>query len=64
MRFAAPFALFSSRTAHEEGRVQAHVADWARVLDALRDDRLDVEVTAGAATLNAELDRAIVEDES
>ena len=59
MRFLAPFALFSSRTAHEEGRVRAHVADWERVLDALRQGRLDLEAAAASATLNAVLDRVI-----
>lgn len=56
MHFIAPFALFGARTAHDEGRVQAHVADWQKVLDALRDDRLDLEAAQKATTLNAALD--------
>jgi glutathione-regulated potassium-efflux system ancillary protein KefG len=36
MEYLAPFALFGARTAVDEGRVDAHVADWVRVLEALR----------------------------
>jgi len=59
MRFVAPFVLFASRTAVEEGRVRAHVDDWVRVLDALRHDRLDVEAASALPVLNAGLDRVI-----
>ncbi len=56
MRFLAPFALFGSRTALEEGRVGDHVADWRRVLTALRDGQLDLERASGLPKLNAEID--------
>jgi len=46
LRFLAPFALFGARTAVEEGRVAAHVEDWSRVLEALRDGRVDLEAYA------------------
>jgi len=55
MHFIAPFALFGSRTAVEEGRVREHVADWERVLDALRHGRIDVEAAATLPVLNADL---------
>jgi len=42
MTYLPPFALFGSRTAVEEGRIDRHVDDWRRLLEALRDDRLDI----------------------
>ncbi len=59
MRFVAPFALFASRTAVEEERLDEHVDDWVRLLDALRHDRLDVDAASELRTLNADLDRVI-----
>ena len=59
MVYLAPFALFGSRTAVDEGRVDRHVADWVRVLEALRDDRLDLELAKDQATLNDNLDAII-----
>ncbi|HYN79415.1 MAG TPA: NAD(P)H-dependent oxidoreductase [Lamprocystis sp. (in: g-proteobacteria)] len=56
MVFLPPFALFSARTAVEEGRLAGHVADWVRVLEALRDDRLDLAAALPLAKLNADLD--------
>ena len=43
MQFLPPFALFGARTALEEGRADHHVADWVRVLTALRDGVLDTD---------------------
>jgi putative NADPH-quinone reductase len=59
MVYLAPFALFGSRTAVEEGRVDRHVSDWVRVLEALRDDRLDLGLAKDLATLNDNLDAVI-----
>ena len=53
MNYLPPFALFSSRSAVEEGRLASHVADWESVLGALLDGRLNAESTAGMETLNA-----------
>ncbi|CRI63644.1 putative NAD(P)H oxidoreductase [Thiocapsa sp. KS1] len=61
MRYLPPFALFGARTAVEEGRVDAHVADWVRVLEALRDDRLDIETASALTRLNADLGAVITE---
>ncbi|EIC19584.1 NAD(P)H-dependent oxidoreductase [Thiorhodovibrio frisius] len=61
MRYLPPFALFGARTAVEEGRIDAHVADWVRVLSALRDDRLDIETASGLTRLNADLGAIITE---
>ena len=62
MRYLPPFALFASRTAVEEGRVDAHVADWVRVLEALRDERLDLDAVRNLPKLNADLAGIISED--
>jgi putative NADPH-quinone reductase len=59
MRFIAPFVLFGSRTAVEEGRVREHVRDWERILEALAHDRIDLEVASGLPTLNGVLDRRL-----
>ncbi len=59
MVYLPPFALFGARAAVEEGRVQGHVADWVRVLEALRDDRLDIGAAQAQPRLNADLDAII-----
>jgi putative NADPH-quinone reductase len=59
MIYLPPFALFGARTAFEEGRVEAHVADWIRVLEALRDDRLDLDAARDLPKLNLDLDAII-----
>lgn len=52
MHYLAPFALFSSGRAREQGRDRAHIADWQSLLAALRDDRLDLESAKSALLLN------------
>ncbi len=61
MTYLPPFALFSARTAVEDGRVEAHVADWVRVLCALRDRRLDIAAAQSQPKLNADLSAVITE---
>jgi len=61
MRYLPPFALFGARTAVDEGRVNAHVTDWVRVLEALRDDRLDVDAARNLPRLNVDLATIITE---
>lgn len=61
MTFLPPFALFSARTAVEEGRLASHLDAWVRLLEALRDDRLDLNAAAGLNKLNADLDAIIRE---
>lgn len=63
MRFLAPFALFGARTAVEEGRAAKHVDAWGRLLEALRDDRLDVDAAASLPCLHGALDRLITTGE-
>jgi len=61
MIYLPAFALFGSRTAVDEGRVNQHVADWTRLLEALRDDRLDIPVAQDLPRLNSDLDAIIKE---
>jgi len=61
MIWLPPFALFGARRAVEEDRVGQHVADWVRTLEALRDDRLDLERARGFTKLNDCLDSVIGE---
>jgi glutathione-regulated potassium-efflux system ancillary protein KefG len=59
MVYLPPFALFGARTAVEEGRLAAHVADWVRVLEALRDQRLDITAAQSLPRLNGDLNAII-----
>lgn len=43
MQFLSPFAIFGSRTAAEEGRIEPHLAYWKSLLQLLIDDRIDVD---------------------
>jgi putative NADPH-quinone reductase len=55
MQFLPPFALLGARTAVEEGRLQQHVDDWRRVLEALRTGQLDLERAGNLPRLNDNL---------
>lgn len=55
MIYLPAFALFGARTAVEEGRINQHVADWTRLLEALRNDRLDIDVAQDLPQLNTNL---------
>lgn len=61
MTYLPAFALFNSRTAAEEGRTIQHVADWRRILEALRDNRLDTTKAQDLPLLNIDLDSIIKE---
>ena len=56
MRVLAPFALFGARTAVEEGRLAAHVDDFRRLLEAVRDGSLDLDRAETVGRLNEDLD--------
>ena len=62
MAWLPPFALFGARLAVEENRVDQHVADWVRTLEALRDGRLDLQKAKGFGKLNDCLDTVIGEE--
>ncbi|WP_209262334.1 NAD(P)H-dependent oxidoreductase [Thiorhodococcus minor] len=55
MVYLPPFALFSARTALEEGRLDRHIQEWSDLLKALRDDRLDISRAQKLPKLNGEL---------
>ena len=61
MIYLPPFALFGSRTAIDEGRVESHVADWGRVLEALRNNQLDIAAAQDLPRLDSDLNAIIVE---
>lgn len=61
MHFLAPFALFGARTALEEGRIDCHVRDWRRVLDALQERHFHVDAATDLDKLNDHLDELILE---
>jgi putative NADPH-quinone reductase len=61
MIYLPPFALFGARTAVDEGRIDAHVANWVRVLEALRDGRFDIDRAQGLPRLNSDLSAVIRE---
>ena len=62
MTYLPPYALFGARTAVEEGRVEAHVANWIKVLEALRDDRLDISAARQQPSLSHDVDSLIREE--
>lgn len=62
MIWLPPFALFGARQAVEENRIEQHVADWVRTLEALRDGRLDLQRAREFTKLNDCLDQVIGEE--
>ncbi len=61
MRFIAPFALFGARTAVEEDLLTQHIEDWKKLLNALSEQRLDLEQAAQLTRVNENLDALIQE---
>ncbi len=59
MQALAPFALFGSRTAVEEDRLHCHIDDWRCLLEALRDDQIDLQQAAVLPMLNGHLETLI-----
>ncbi|OEE58215.1 NAD(P)H-dependent oxidoreductase [Enterovibrio norvegicus] len=53
MNYLAPFALFGSRTAAEEGKVGQHTVAYKKLLTALVDGRLDTDLLAGSEKITA-----------
>lgn len=45
MRFPAPYVLFSSLKAPDDGRVEPHIDGYRALLEAIRDDRYDFDAT-------------------
>ena len=59
MRYLAPFGVFSAEDAVKEKRLDGIVADYRRLLTALRDETLDLEKATAAPLLNDVLDEVI-----
>jgi hypothetical protein len=61
MTYLPPFALFGSRLAVEENRLDQHLDDWRKLLLALQQDRVDTEAARQLPKLNHDLDAIIRE---
>ena len=59
MIYLPPFAIFSARTAVEEGRLEQHLLQWKKLLEAIRDDNLNMNKARVMPTLNHDLDALI-----
>jgi putative NADPH-quinone reductase len=59
MRFLPPFALFAAGRAAGDGRLERHRRDYTALLEALVDDRLDLDRAEEQATLSDGLDSLI-----
>jgi len=55
MRYLAPFVVHGTLGMTRE-QAERHALEWRRTLEALRDDRVDVERAAGVTRLNADFD--------
>lgn len=52
MHYLPPFALFGSRTATEEGRIGAHIAQWEKLLELLISGVSSDVIASDALTIN------------
>lgn len=59
MTYLAPFALFGSRTAVEENRIEEHIEQWQRLLIALHYDQIDLQVATSLNKINDDLESVI-----
>lgn len=62
MRYLAPFALFAAGHAEEEGSLEPHLIGWRSLLQALVEDRVDLDRAAACALLAEDLDRCILQE--
>ena len=60
MESLPPFVVHGTHGITEE-EIHRNAKDWRRAVEALRDDRLDVEAARGHSRLNASLDAVLVE---
>ncbi|MEZ9304821.1 NAD(P)H-dependent oxidoreductase [Vibrio breoganii] len=59
MNYWAPFVLFGSRTALEEGRVKEHVKSWKQLLEALVEGRVDENLATSLPQISGNLEAVI-----
>jgi len=50
--YLPPYALFGSRTALEDGKLDEHIENWQKILICLRENRIDVDLAAQSDKLN------------
>ena len=50
--YLPPYALFGSRTALEDGKLDEHIENWQQILVCLQQNRIDVDRAAQADKLN------------
>ena len=43
MRFPAPYVLYASLRSVEDGRLPPHIVGYRKLLEAIRDDRFDID---------------------
>jgi glutathione-regulated potassium-efflux system ancillary protein KefG len=63
MRFLAPFAVHASLKVMTDADVAQHRVAYRRLIEALRDERIDLDAAARAQNLAVELDRVIASRE-
>lgn len=54
MDFAAPYVLYGSLQASDEGRLATHVTGYRQLLEAIRDDRYDFASAVGSDVIDCE----------
>jgi glutathione-regulated potassium-efflux system ancillary protein KefG len=54
MKFSAPYVLYGSLRAPEDGRLLSHVRGYRTLLEALRDDRYDFEAAGGGEVVDCQ----------
>jgi glutathione-regulated potassium-efflux system ancillary protein KefG len=59
MKFLAPFAVHAALKVTRDEDVAPHRDAYVRLIQALRDDRIDLDAAAGAQNLALELDRVL-----
>jgi glutathione-regulated potassium-efflux system ancillary protein KefG len=59
MRFLAPFAVHSALRVRSDEDVASSVSAYRRLVEALRDDRVDLDAAANAQNLALELERVL-----
>ena len=61
MQFPAPYVLYASLRAPEEGQVEPHVVGYRTLLEAIRDDRYDFAAAEGMDVINFDNLSAVTE---
>ena len=63
MEYLAPFALFGSRTAVEEGRIEEHKDKWRQLLIALTENRVDIDKGKSVEKLTNHIETVLLDNE-